>query len=368
VDTADGSGTQLAGSLAYDSLLEHAFFQARSNDPGFTPSLVHLAENAVRRGDLAQAEDLIERLRRADPDSSVALRLGLMFRCIHDGADRFEWTPAVQTDPLQVLGAGRTLSAVASDPGCAAGAFRALLRAEPPSSGMAWAALLGLQGLLLTQGRVDEAMAILDSLSTRGADAAFALYVMDEIAGFDTHGRAAAFVAGLGEPYRERGTPALWLLGTWDSYRRDAPKVERISKVLADRAQRSGERGDQLARDVVAAYVPLLAGDTVAAIDRFLRLSPTAPREELTYGMWDPLVGERWTLANLLAATHHYAAAYQVAAGFDAPAPVLNLVYLRASLELRTRMLDSLGRSSLASTYRKRLQTLDRREISGVHP
>ncbi len=368
VDTVNDSATQLAGSLAYDSLLEHAFSQARRNDPGFTPPLVHLAENAIRRGDLRQADDLIERLRRVEPDSTLALHLVLMSRCVRDGPQQFDWGPAVARNPLLVLSAGKTLSAVAGSPDCAVAAFRAVLRAETPSSGVAWGAVLGLHGLLLTQGRVDEAIALLDSLSARGAETAFGLYVMDEIAGFDTRGRAAAFVAGLGEPYRERGTPALWLLGTWDSYRRDAPKVERISRVLADRAQRSGERGDRLARDVVAAYVPLLAGDTSAAIGRFLRLSSTAPREELGYSMWDPLVGERWTLANLLAATHHYAAAYQVAAGFDAPAPVLNLVYLRASLELRTRMLDSLGRSSLASIYRKRLQALDRREISSVHP
>jgi len=84
--------------------------------------------------------------------------------------------------------------------------------------------------------------------------------------------------------------------------------------------------------------------------------------------MWDPLVGERWTLANLLAATHHYAQAYQVAIGFDAPAPALNLVYLRPSLELRIRMLEALDRPNLVSIYRQRLESLDRREVSGVHP
>jgi hypothetical protein len=267
-----------------------------------------------------------------------------------------------------VLKAGKSLSVVASRPDCAVAALRAVLKVEPPGSSLNWGALVCLQGLLLAQGRAEDAVAVLDSLGARGVDAAYGLFVMDEIAGYDTRGRAVEFVTRFGEPYQERGTPTLWLLGTWGAHLRDQSKVERIAHVLSDRAQRSNDRVDRLVRDVAAAYLPLVKGDTAEAIARFARLTPTAPREDLGYSMWDPLVGERWTLANLLAATHHYAEAYQVATGFDAPAPALNLLYLRPSLELRIRMLDALGRSSLVSSYRTRLESLDRREVSGVHP
>jgi len=364
LDSAQGVA-RLAGSGAYDSLLENAFAQSRRNDPGFTPPLVHLAEIAVRRGDLNQAAELIDRFRLVDPDSSVALRLVLMSRCVQEGGGRFDWTEAVRRDPALVLDAGQLLSAVASHPNCANAAFRAVLKQEPPGSGLSWGALLGLQSLLLAEGRVDAAMAVLDSLAGRGVDAAYGLAVMDEIAGHDTRGMAARFIA---VPSQENGTPALWLQGTWEAHRGDTSRIQGIGRVLSDRAHRSRNRVDQLVCDVVQAYLPLLRGDTAEAIQRFSRLMPTAPREELGYSMWDPLVGERWTLANLLAATHHYAEAYQVATGFDAPAPVVNLVYLHPSLEFRIRMLEAMGRSSLASVYRKRLEALDRGETSNAHP
>jgi len=359
---------RLAASAAYDSILESAFAQARRNDPGFTPPLVHLAENAVRRGDLRQAASLIDEFVRLDPDSTVVLPLVLMSHCVQMGSGRFDWSEAAHRDPAMVLNAGKSLSVLGSRPDCAAAALRAVLKVEAAGSALNWGALVCLQSLLLAQGRGDEGMAILDSLAAAGVDAAYGLFVMDEIAGNDTRGRAAEFVTQFQEPYRERETPTLWLLGTWGAHLRDRSRVERIAPVLSARAQRSDDRVDRLVRDVVLAYLPLVRGDTAEAIVRFSRLSPTAPREDLGYGMWDPLVGERWTLANLLAATHHYAQAYQVAIGFDAPAPALNLVYLRPSLELRIRMLEALDRPNLVSIYRQRLESLDRREVSGVHP
>ena len=359
---------RLAGSGAYDSILESAFGQSLRNDPGFSPPLVHLAENAVRRGDLKQAADLVERFERVDPDSTAAMRLVLMSRCVQAGADRFDWSDAAQRDPLMVLSAGKSLSAVASRADCAVAAFRAVLKVEVPGSVLGWGALLGLQGLFLAQDRVDEAIAVLDTLAGRGVDAANALFVMAEIAGYDSRGKAAQYVAGLGEPSSERGTPTLWLLGTWAAHQRDTARVTRIVSLLSDRVRRGDDRVDQLVHDAAEAYLTLLRGDTSEAVARLSRLTPNAPRELLNYSMWDPLVGERWTLANLLAATHHYAEAYQVATGFDAPMPVLNLVFLRPSLNLRIHMLETLGRSSLASIYRGRLEALDRRKSSSAHP
>ena len=77
--------------------------------------------------------------------------------------------------------------------------------------------------------------------------------------------------------------------------------------------------------------------------------------------MWDeaePRSAERLELATLLLARGDAQRAHDVASVFDSSRPLMHILYLPASLELRMRAATLLGNSDAVQHYRSRLAAL----------
>ena len=137
--------------------------RAASLDTTFTPPLIHLSEIAIRAGDLAQARAWIDRLIRwGGADSDNARRLQLMLECVAVGTlEAGAWRREATMSPKVVLNVARDLAVGGAHPKCAEEAFRAAYRENSSRFG----ALLGLQSLLLAQGKIVETRLLLDSVS-----------------------------------------------------------------------------------------------------------------------------------------------------------------------------------------------------------
>ena len=344
----------LPSAYPLDSLAEAAFVQAHRLEPDFTPALYHLVTTALRRGEPAAARAYFDTLRTIGADSTLQLRLALMFDCLDHGPEGVQWAEAVRRDPNAVLETAQPLITTPAQRACAQAAYRAVL--QTPGVESRWGALLGLQGLLVAEGRYGE----LDRLfaSPQAADLpGRLLYLWDAGADSALDGVAAKAAVERGSDYAAMGGPNLWLLGEWEAHRGNASAVSRISGIL-DSLARRGSRRDSLLARIMAAQAARAAGDTALALARLGELKPTAPRAELIWQPWEAMVGERLALAQILFARRSYAAADSVAAGLDNDRSVAFLPYLPAALALRIRSADAQNNRALATQLRLRLDAL----------
>ena len=321
----------------------------------FTPALYHLVTTALRRGEPAAARAYFDTLRTIGADSTLQLRLALMFDCpderleVCSGPKR---SGAILTPCSKPP--SRWLITTLAQRACAQAAYRAVL--QTPGVESRWGALLGLQGLLVAEGRYGE----LDRLfaSPQAADLpGRLLYLWDAGADSALDGVAAKAAVERGSDYAAMGGPNLWLLGEWEAHRGNASAVSRISGIL-DSLARRGSRRDSLLARIMAAQAARAAGDTALALARLGEAEPTAPRAELIWQPWEAMVGERLALAQILFARRSYAAADSVAAGLDNDRSVAFLPYLPAALALRIRSADAQNNRALATQLRLRLDAL----------
>jgi serine/threonine-protein kinase len=352
-----------------DSLAEAAFATARQLDTAFTPPLFHLAESAIRRGDLEAARLTLDQFSRESPDTALKRRLSLMYDCVAHGGEAVNWRRAVHGSPLMVWRAAKSLAAAGAQPECAEHGYRALLQHDTTGeAGIQWGAVYGLQSLLLTEGRFDELARLVDSAVAAGPGFFAPLYVVDAAAGAPLDAQAGAYVAGLSHRSGPIGSPNLWVAGLWHAHRGNAREVQAIADSLIARAAASGDRTDRLLADVMAAHAALARADTAGALDRLMALRPTARSGPLSDHPWESLGPERLALAELLFARGELEAAAVVAASFDSPAPVSYLLYLPASLSLRLRVAEARGDAAAAEKHRTRLVALGRHDLVGVTP
>jgi serine/threonine-protein kinase len=349
-------------AFSLDSLALSAFANAIRVDSTFIPALYHVTEAAARRGDVDSAARLLTRLRVAGVDSVRRLPLELMLACISGNPDTMSWSDAVARHTPAVLAAAQALAAGAASPACARGAFQAVLASETLES--RWGALLGLQSLLIAEGRSDELRALLASPSVSDLPATL-LFLWDVTADSALHQDAAEVAREQGNNYDTMSTPNLWLLGQWESYREDTAGVRRIEEVLRDRAERAG-RVDSLVAAIFAAHLSRIRGDTLEAVKRLESLSPSAPRADLMWQPWEALAPERAALARLLLARGEFDHAYQVAAELESQRSVAFLPYLRPSLGIRMEAAESLRRSDLVELHRRRLVGLRAHSLRSV--
>ncbi|HKT60387.1 MAG TPA: protein kinase [Gemmatimonadales bacterium] len=336
----------LPNAAPLDSLAEAAYQEARARDPTFAPVLFHLIEFAIRRGDRVEAGRLLEQYRRADPDSDLAGSLQLGLRCVAHGLSRQAWDSTAKRLPARVFMAAQTLALGGlRQPACARDAFESLLAAD---DSYRFGALVALHGVLLAQGREDELRELLsrDTLFTRSIRGQ--LQVLAALAGTGFGADAESFVGREMQAYRADSTaPAnldLWFMGSWLAHQGDGSAAMRMAETVLRRTSGENARRDSLLAGSLAARATLALGDTAAALRRLQALVPTAPsHQDLTWEPWESLGGERLLLAQVLMARGKPAAAYDVAQGFDSPAPIAYLMYLPASLELRIRAAQELG-------------------------
>jgi tRNA A-37 threonylcarbamoyl transferase component Bud32 len=362
----------LPGVSNLDSLSEYAFVRAREIEPDFAPPLYHLSEIALRGGDVRRARGLIETFRRSAPDSTWVIELDIMLTCVRDGVDRTNWQALAERHPAEVVTAAKALASAAGNLPCAARAFGAVRGSSTASESERWGALLGSQSVLIAQGRVAAARALIDSAVGTGLRSAMALYVVDALAGMDTRQGAQAAIAALGDHLAGTNSRGLWYRGAWAAHSGDTGTLDTIVRILRTRRSATRDVNERLWADALGAYLALARGDTALAIAQFRSLTPQATRQELAWGLWEPLAAERMKLAELLLRRGNAADALLVAEGFDHAWPVTFLLYAPASLDLRRRAAERLGREDLVRRYRGRLAALGRSEVaqsqSSSHP
>ncbi|MDQ3137522.1 MAG: protein kinase [Gemmatimonadota bacterium] len=337
-----------------DSLAEAAFAEAHRLDPDFTPALYHLVATALLRGETDLARAYFDTLRTSGADTTMQLPLALSFDCIARGPAGVDWADAVRRDPGSVLEAAHPLIAGPKQRACAHAAYRAVLQTAGVES--RWGALLGLQGMLVAEGRYGE-LEILFA-SAKAADLpGRQLYLWDAVADSALDGEAAKVAVERGSDYAAMPGPNLWLLGAWEAHRGNAPAVRRIAAVL-DSLARSGGRQDSVLARIMAAQATRVGGDTALAITQLSALTPSAPRAELQWQPWEAMAGERLALATLLLARQKFAAADSVAAGLENHRSVAFLPFLPAAIRLRARAAEAMGNRPLAAQLLRRLASL----------
>jgi serine/threonine-protein kinase len=358
----------LPDTAPLDSLAESAFLRAAALDSDFTPPVFHLAEIALRRGDVVDGAKLVERFRRTRPDSLVLRQLTLMLECIRQGLNENTWRVAGRLDPDNALQAARSLSASGQEPKCAAAGYRAVL-ANPTATPLHWGTFLGLNGLLAAQGRTSEIVSLVDSLTAAGMGAATMVYLLDALAGSAAmQSRVEDFVAWLrkiyGQEYEDSISPSTQLLlGTWYA------RIGRVGNatLLHDRLVREARnsRDPEVGQYAVAmaAHLALARADSDLALSLLEMLRPVARRGALEWGFTQPMPAERLERAQLLLARRRYEEAQGVASAFDHSTPIVYLPFLSASLAVRYRAARALGRPRQASLYRDRLLALGRGDL-----
>ena len=340
-----------------DSLAEGAFDQARRADSSFTPPLFHLAEIALRRGDVPAAERLLGRLERADPESTFSRPLALMHGCVRRGPMTLPWARAAEAAPAEVLAVAHALGSRGANPACSRAAFQAALASSHAESH--WGALLGLQSLLAAMGRVAEVDSLLEQAQRAGLPGR-GLYLLDAAAGPGFDRKAAAISLERGRLYDSMPGPNLWLLAEWEARHGTVENLESIAGVIARRAAASGDRTDSLFSRITAAHVARMRGDSARALAMLEGLTPSAPAGELTWQPWEALAGERLALGEMLLAGGRPVEADAVLAELDSHRAVVYILYLPATLELRARAAEAFGRPDLAARHRHRLVALRR--------
>ncbi|MBA3318333.1 MAG: protein kinase, partial [Gemmatimonadales bacterium] len=324
-----------------DSLAEDAFLRARRIDSTFSPPLLHLAEIAIRRADTSLAVKLVRDFQRAEPDSIFSTRLELMLSCARAGPESVEWSRAAGRNPAEALLAARVLSTGGAQPACARAGFRAVLASPNAGASQQWGALLGLQSALIAEGRLADVRRLLDSPQSSDL-AGSVLYLIDATVATGLADRATEVAREFGTEYSTMTSPLLWALGAWAAHRGDAPGLSAIAEALRAKADSSSARVDSLLAAVMAARLTLVRGDTTSAVQALSALRPSGRLGDLEWQPWEALAGERLTLAELLFARGDYAGADQVASLFEAPQPVIHLVFLPAALALRERTAKAL--------------------------
>ncbi|MDH3496794.1 MAG: serine/threonine protein kinase [Gemmatimonadota bacterium] len=350
-----------------DSLAEAVFLTVIARDTGFAPPLFHLAEMAVRRGELPRAQQLIRRLMHVNADTALVRQLGLMVTCVEDGAGSFDWLGPVLADALVSLRAAGSLAAAGAQVPCAENGFRAVLGSSFART-YHWGAFLGLQGVLAATGRFDALVALVDSMTKTGTAAAQTVYLVDDAAGAPLTAKAlevAAYGQNLWGPTYEglRSTQFRWLYGVWHARRKEWDKARPLLASLERDAAASGSPVARSYADALAAMLSAAHGGPEREIGALTALTPAVPQDTLAWKFAEPLAIERLTLALMLLDAGRYDEAHQVATVFDHPGPIIYLPFVPVSLWIRRVAALEMGDDKRAERYRERLLTLGRADL-----
>jgi tetratricopeptide (TPR) repeat protein len=348
-----------------DSVAHVILQRVRRMAPDFAPALLLLEEMAVRDGRLDEVRALRQELRAAGADTTHAVSRELMLRCVRDGASSIEWDANSRERLQAVLSMAKLVSVRASQPACARAAFESVLAADSATRAQRWGALLGLQSVHLAVGDSPAADSVLESPVAAGmANGVAALRLLDAVAGGEFEQEATSAAARFGTSYPTMPAANLWLLGQWEHSRGNLAALRQITDVARARVDSSAKQTPRAVASAVLlsqsmeARVALLEGDTARAVSMLRALRPSEPRSTLTWGTFEALGAERLLLARLLLANGKPSEAERVAAQLDAAEPVIYLLYLRPSLELRIAAAQRMDDQALAARYERRLAGL----------
>jgi hypothetical protein len=325
----------------------------------------------LRRGLAEQAAPLLRRFLAADPDSLLAAQLRLMQDCVAKGSRNVDWKSEIGVHPFAVLFAAQSLAAGGGQPDCAESAYIALRTFETPEmaardaviDNRRWASLVGLTGILVAEGRIDEAIAHVDSAIAR-KEGGISLYLVGASVAPAFAARAtdaARLTTSQSGPSCERCTvDRAWQMGTWAAGVGDSVALRAFGDNLAARAPSVSPTSVLLAR-ATNAKLAVMRRDSSAALDELRAVLESPAANTGGNLLWVESSGrgpERLAYARLLAARRNYGGALGVADVLDSPASQSFVLYLAASLALRASIADSANMSALAGAYRQRLAAL----------
>jgi len=375
-------------------------------DPTGLNAMYHLLHLALIEGRGDDAGPLLEQFSEVNQAPGAAAEVAAMERCTRDGMSVAEWANAAAEHPSYVLDGAALLASGGRNQTCAEGAFQGLLMApEGVRASHQRRALLGLQGVLRSQGRDAEALAVLDaathSLETlrevlsRGVDEghfgppegsegrpyvvdpepgvepgplrdrAHALMMVQAGAGWDLGSRTTEVTERLqrllGDDW-ENANPTnfeLYRLALVEASRGNVDRVSRIAESMEEVADTSNPLSHDLAR-AIRAHEALARGDSARALTLFRGLRTEGSRTYLFLSYADPLPFERIQEARLLLARGDRQAlqdALDIASTLDGFA-LGYIPYLALSLEIRIEVAQRIGQSRLEGELRARLDAL----------
>ncbi len=350
-----------------DSLARDAFDHAIALDSNAT-ALFHPIQLAMRRGDVDDARRMLARFEAAQPDSALLRHAQIMMDCVRHGSAKVAWQQLALTRPLPLVGAGFSLAAGGAQLVCSAAAFEQILAVDTSAKdaaadGRRWAALMGLVGIRLAQGRSRDAASAIDAYNRRwqyGASLFLLTGPMDSVMAPRARAIARADSALYGATYaRMPWIFRLWEIGQWKLHDGDVTVADTIAHDLSRRADSTRQPLDRVLAQSLSARVALVRGDSTRALLILETIVPTRlPNAVVQWQEMGAAAGERLLYARLLLARGQPARALEIANVVNSPAASIHLLFLPASLQLRLAAASQLGGEAEKSLLRRRIAAL----------
>jgi len=344
-----------------------ALEESLERDPEFLPPLLHLAEIALSRGEMARAEEYLSRVRRSEDQLDHIVRLERAVACAQQEFSLEEWRTAAALDPVEALMAGKFLAVGAEHPVCAERAFRAVLDQGGIDSGTQWGALLGLFCILAATGQDGAVADLLDGAQERGWPGVAHLRLLRPLVGLRPGPGDSTLVRSVldnaGPDYERIGARSGWAVGLWEASQGRLDPLRGIAASLDRRRGDAGDRNFTLMSRAVDAHLARLEGRDRDALLLFGELYPNAPLELIDWDHWESLGVERIAYARLLLESSRPEEALAVASGIDHPAPLSFVAFVPESLVIRVEAAEALGLAAEAAGYRERLIKIGRMDL-----
>ena len=344
-------------------------FAAAALDSGFSPPRFHLAEIAVRSGVVSRARQAVFDFERVAPEgwADGKAQLHLMLFCVEGTLAADGWKRAAHEGPFIALKAAQALAVAAAFPGCAEDGFRSIGADTTIAMNFRWGALVGLQGLLASQNRLRELRAVIDSTVASGVEYANRFYLADALAGLELadDADAVAHRYETGAARQAVGAGVLWLIGTWRAQHGSVTEADSVLTLLVSKGQHGDPDAARYA-NALRAQLALGRGDS-SALEAMRSSLGVATRDDLIWGLTESLGADRLILANYLLLHDRPAEALATASVMDHSAAASLLPYLPASLTLRRRAAQMLGRKDVAQRCEQRLAKLGRTDLLAIN-
>jgi hypothetical protein len=275
-----------------------------------------------------------------------------------------DWSLLARRDEpgASLLSAGRILAAGGRHLACAEAAYRAALVSPAPDEDVSrrWDAALALHHIYVARAENIRAQRLSDSVVASGVPDGRGLRILDALLAVGPESAAVAEMRALEQPMSSMNLRRLWWSGEWSAAQGKTARLDSLAHRLSEIADRSGNAADRVPARLMAARLLLLRGDTAAAIDSLRTVRPVARLPSLVWRHWEALAPERMLLARLLLLRGRPAEAVRIAESFDGQRTVVDIAYLRPSLELRRQVAMSNGDRGSEEEYARRLAALRR--------
>ena len=348
-----------------DSLARVAFDEARRLDPAARHLLLHSIEIRLREGDAKSAAPLVREFLAGDPDSIIAAQVRISYDCVASGTHAVQWSTEARRHPLAVLATSNSLKGGGSQLECVTRGYDAVMRADTSqaAAGRRWSATLGLASIYLLENRAEAARALMDSSMARGGGGgSFFLAAGPVYPALLTRAKeiAARDARDFGVDYRGAPTPVRrWQLGVMEALHGQRAVAEAVERSLREQAARSGVKAEMRLAESLAAFNALARGDSANAVQALESLvAAPVPGGEIVWDIAAPRGLERLTLARMMARRGDYRKAIDIANVFDTSWPSIYLLYVPASLQLRSEAAEALADNASAAHFRNRLAAM----------